>query len=73
MHVPLLTYVHDLMHGSVHLPLTRHRDKLYTFSYQFILDDVWKILYIFSGMLVLDMIISILNKGRLYVSLNVLF
>ena len=24
MHVPLLTYVHDLMHGSVHLPLVRH-------------------------------------------------
>ena len=24
MHVPLVTYVHDLMHGSVHLPLVRH-------------------------------------------------
>ena len=23
MHVPLVTYVHDLMHGSVHLPLVR--------------------------------------------------
>ena len=63
MHVPLLAYAHGLMHGSVHLPRTRHRDKLYTFFYQVILDDVWKILYIFSGMLALDMIISILNKG----------
>ena len=42
-------------------------------THQIILDRCMEILYIFSGMLVLDMIISILNKGRLYVSLNVLF
>ena len=36
-------------------------------THQFILDRCMEILYIFSGMLVLGMIISILNKGRLYV------